>query len=208
LASSIQGQGVGVLPGTVNPGPAFDVAEVTSRMVKGDEMAYRLFYDEYYDRLRRYLLVITAGNEDAARDALQSALLRVVKHIRQFSNENEFWCWLAVLAKTAFFDQTRKRKRYWSFLERFTHHTEIEHSIHTRADSDGQLLMLLEQSLTTLLPDEKELIESKYLEGASVRQIAQDFQTTEKAVESRLVRIRRKLKALLLEGLKHESLPK
>ena len=177
-------------------------------MVKGDEMAYRLFYDEYYERLRRYLLVVTAGNGDAARDALQSALLRVVKHIRHFSNENEFWCWLTVLAKTAFFDQTRKRKRYWSFLERFTRHTEIEESIDTQADSDGQLLAMLEQSLSTLPAEEKQLIESKYLEGASVREIAEEFQTTEKAVESRLVRIRRKLKATLLESLKHEPIPK
>jgi RNA polymerase sigma-70 factor (ECF subfamily) len=152
--------------------------------------------------------VVTAGNEDAARDALQSALLRVVKHIRVFSHENEFWCWLTVLAKSAFFDQARKRKRYWSFLERFTRHTEIEQSIDTPADSDGQLLMLLEQNLATLPADEKQLIESKYLEGASVREIAEDFQTTEKAVESRLVRIRRKLKASLLDGLKHESLSK
>jgi len=208
LAPSIQLHFVGVLPGTVNPGSAFDVADVTSRMAKGDEMAYRLFYDEYYDRLRRYLLVVTAGHEDAARDALQSALLRVVKHIRIFSNENEFWCWLTVLAKTAFFDQARKKKRYWSFLERFTRHAEIEQSFDTTADSDAQLMMLLDQSLTTLPADEKQLIESKYLEGASVREIADDFQTTEKAVESRLVRIRRKLKTSLLEGLKHEPIPK
>jgi RNA polymerase sigma-70 factor (ECF subfamily) len=206
LAPSIQPQLAGVLPGTVNPGPPFDVAEVTSRMVKGDEMAYRLFYDQYYERLRRYLLVVTAGNEDAARDALQSALLRVVKHIRRFSNENEFWSWLTVLAKTALFDQTRKRKRYWSFLERFTRHTEIEQSSEIGVDSDAQLLFMLEQNLTTLAADEKRLLESKYLEGASVREIAQEFQTTEKAIESRLLRIRRKLKASLLEALKHESI--
>jgi RNA polymerase sigma-70 factor (ECF subfamily) len=175
-------------------------------MVKGDEMAYRLFYDEYYERLRRYLLVVTRGNEDATCDALQSTLVRVVKHIRKFATENELWSWLTVLAKTALFDQTRKRKRYWSFLERFTRHTEIEQSADPGIDSDAQLLMRLEQGLTTLPADEKQLIESKYLQGASVRQLAEDFQTTEKSIESRLVRIRRKLKASLLEALKHESI--
>jgi len=88
----------------VNPGPQFDVAEVINRMVKGDEMAYRIFYDEYYERLRRYLFVVTHGNNDATCDALQSTLVRVVKHIRKFSIENEFWCWLTVLAKTVLFD--------------------------------------------------------------------------------------------------------
>lgn len=174
-------------------------------MVKGDEMAYRIFYDEYYERLRRYLLVVTRGNEDAACDALQSTLVRVVKHIRKFSNENEFWCWLTVLAKTALFDQTRKRKRYWSFLERFTRHSGVEQSADIGIDSEAHLFGLLEQTLSTLPDDEKQLIESKYLEGAPVRKIAEDLQTTEKAIESRLVRIRRKLKAALVEGLKHES---
>jgi RNA polymerase sigma-70 factor (ECF subfamily) len=204
LAPSIQGQGVGVLPGTVNPGPQFDVAEVTSRMVKGDEMAYRVFYDEYYDRLRRYLLVVTSGNEEATREALQAALVRVVKHIRRFSTETEFWGWLTILARSALFDQSRKRKRYWSLLERFTRHSEIDQVTDT-ADPDAKLLTLLEQDLASLPIDEKELIESKYLEGTSVRKIAEESQTTEKAIESRLVRIRRKLKASLLEGLKHES---
>ena len=174
-------------------------------MVKGDEMAYRIFYDEYYERLRRYLLVVTHGNEDATCDALQSTLVRVVKHIRKFSIQNEFWCWLTVLAKTALFDQTRKRKRYWSILERFTRHSEVEQSADIGIDSEAHLFGLLEQTLSTLPDDEKQLIESKYLEGAPVRKIAEDLQTTEKAIESRLVRIRRKLKASLLEGLKHES---
>ena len=189
----------------MNPGPAFDLAEVTSRMVKGDEMAYRLFYDEYYERLRRYLLVVTSGNEEATREALQSALLRVVKHIRRFSTEREFWGWLTVLARSALFDQSRTRKRYWNLLERFTRHTEVEQTAET-VDSDSTLLALLEQNLAALPPDEKALLESKYLEGASVYAIAGEFQSTEKAIESRLGRIRRKLKASLLEGLKHESL--
>jgi RNA polymerase sigma-70 factor (ECF subfamily) len=192
----------------VTPGPKFDVAEVTNRMVKGDEMAYRVFYDEYYDRLRRYLLVVTSGNEEVAREALQSTLLRVVKHIRKFSEENEFWCWLAVLAKTALFDQTRKRKRYWSFLERFTRHSQIAQAAELAADADSHLLVMLEENLAMLPVDEKRLIESKYLEGVSVRKIAEEFQTTEKTIESRLTRIRRKLKASLLEGLKHESVPR
>ena len=170
-------------------------------------MAYRLFYDEYFERLRRYLLVVTSGNEEAAREALQSALVRVAKHIRRFSTETEFWGWLTVLARTALFDQTRKRKRYWSFLERFTRHSQIEQAAEPQIDHDARLLMILEQNLATLPRDEKELLESKYIDGASVRKIADDFQTSEKAIESRLVRVRRKLKAALLESLKHESPP-
>jgi len=168
-------------------------------------MAYRLFYDEYFERLRRYLLVVTSGSEEATREALQSALVRVVKHIRKFSAEGEFWGWLTVLARTALFDQTRKRKRYWSFLERFTRHAEIDWTANAQSDYDTKLLSLLEQNLATLPSEEKQLLESKYIKGASIREIADELQTSEKAIESRLVRIRRKLKGALLENLKHES---
>lgn len=169
-------------------------------------MAYRIFYDDYFERLRRYLLVVTCGNEETTREALQSALIRVVKHVRRFSSEPELWGWLTVLARTALFDQTRKRKRYWAFLDRLTRHSHIHQTGETELDSDARLWPLLDQNLASLPPDEKELLQSKYFEGISVRQIAENLQTTEKAVESRLVRIRRKLKAALLKNLKHESL--
>jgi RNA polymerase sigma factor (sigma-70 family) len=53
--------------------------------------------------------------------------------------------------------------------------------------------------------EERALLELKYFEHRSVREIAQQLQTSEKAIESRLVRARRNLKQLLLAELKHES---
>src|SRR5271165_6516075 len=58
----------------LDPPPHVDVTVsppavvLTRRMVEGDEEAYRIFYDAYYERLRRYLLVVASGNEDAVRD--------------------------------------------------------------------------------------------------------------------------------------------
>ena len=62
------------------------VAALTSALVAGDEAAYRTFHDAYVPRLFRYLLVVTAGDEQAAREALQAALVRVVRHIKIFSD--------------------------------------------------------------------------------------------------------------------------
>ena len=57
-------------------------------------------------------------------------------------------------------------------------------------------------------PEERELVEAKYFDRRSVRDIAQGLGTSEKAIESRLVRLRRKLKVALLDGLKNEELPR
>jgi len=177
---------------------------MTCEMVKGNERAYRIFYREYFDRLFRYLLVVTAGNEDAAREALQGTLTRVVQHIRPFSAENVFWSWLTVLARSALFDQSRKRRRYLAFLDRFARHAIFETPAGPDEGSDSRLSDLLKRHTAALPVQDKELLEAKYTRGQSVREIADQLHTTEKAVESRLVRIRGKLKEKVLEELKRE----
>ncbi len=174
-------------------------------MARGDEAAYRRFYDAYFDRLLRYLLVVTGGNEEAAREALQLALVRVVRHVKVFEAEEQFWSWLTVLARSALADETRKRRRYFAFLERFTRHQETGTTAMDNGEADEQLRELLASKLTALPADERQLVEQKYLLHQSVREIADGQQTTEKAVESRLSRVRRKLKDAVLAELKNEQ---
>src|SRR5664279_5712368 len=114
-------------------------------MAEGDELAYRTFYDAYFNRLSRYLLVVTAGEEDAAREALQSALVRVVRHIRVFPSDAVFWSWLTVLARSALSDQRRKKRRYLAFLDRFTWHARLEQAVPDNPEADAKLGSLLER---------------------------------------------------------------
>jgi RNA polymerase sigma factor (sigma-70 family) len=187
--------------------PPPNVRVLTRGMVQGDEDAYRMFHEAYFHRLFRYLLVVAAGDEDAAREAVQSTFLRVVRYIKPFDEESRFWNWLTVLARTALADQRRKRSRYRAFLERFTGHAraEAESAAAENGQADARLLANLELSVRGLPPDERELVERKYFGRESVRAIATSLQTSEKAVESRLTRVRLKLKGDVLSGLKHEQ---
>ena len=130
--------------------------------------------------------------------------MRVVRHIKVFPSEAVFWSWLTVLARSALSDQTRKRRRYLAFLDRFTWHSRAQQAAPDDPEADARLVALLESSLGALPFDERRLVEAKYFERRSVREIAEDLGLSEKAVESRLVRIRQKLKAAILDGLKHE----
>lgn len=176
-------------------------------MEQGDEAAYRRFYDAYFDRLLRYLLVVTGGNEQAAREALQAALVRVARHIKVFAAEDKFWSWLTVLARSALVDESRKQHRWFAFLERFSRHTATESSALENGAADEKLRELLAQQVSALPVEERELIAQKYLQRRSVREIAQTQHATEKAVESKLSRVRRKLKDAVMHGLKNERMP-
>ncbi|HEV2435295.1 MAG TPA: sigma-70 family RNA polymerase sigma factor, partial [Verrucomicrobiae bacterium] len=73
------------------------------------------------------------------------------------------------------------------------------------ARTEEQLKTLLENQVAALPPDERELIEQKYFARRAVREIADELQTTEKAVESKLSRVRKKLKDAVLAELKNEN---
>ena len=168
-------------------------------------MAWRTFHDVYFDRLWRYLLVAAAGREDAAREAVQGTLVRAARHIKVFRDQAVFWSWLTVLARSALADETRKRRRYFAFLDRFTQHASVENDGVSDAEVEGRLKTLLENQVAALPPDERELVRQKYFAHRTVREIADDLQTTEKAVESKLSRARKKLKDAVLAELNHES---
>jgi RNA polymerase sigma-70 factor (ECF subfamily) len=191
--------------GSSGASPHQQIEVLTRRMTEGDEMAWCTFYDAYFDRLWRYLLVVAAGREDAAREALQGALVRVTRHIKVFRDEDIFWSWLTVLARSAFADETKKRRRYFSFLNRFTRHTSVVLDGANDRQADERLKNLLERHVALLPPDERSLVEQKYYAHHGVREIADTLQMTEKAVESKLSRVRKKLKDAVLAELKDES---
>lgn len=175
-------------------------------MAEGEEAAWRQFYELYFHRLLRYLLVVSGGREEAARDALQAALLRAVRHVRRFDREEVFWSWLTVLARSALVDDDRKRRRYRALLDRFF---QRESAAPAPPDpgADARLLGLLEANLAALPAEDRALLDQKYLAGTSVRAIAHAAGATEKSVESRLVRIRRHLRELILAQLNHDDAP-
>lgn len=197
------------IPVTSEPVPAADgegaaIRALTRRLVRGDEDAWREFHGRYFDRLWRYLVVVTHGQEEAVREAIQFTFVRAVRHMRRFESEAALWSWLTVLARSAVIDEQRKRSRYRAFLDRFRQWRRREPGA-APEDADALLHELLKSGLGELPAADRELLERKYLAGATVRDLAVEGGDTEKAIESRLGRARRKLKTLILERLHHED---
>src|SRR5262245_15770184 len=90
---------------------AVRIQRMTSGIANGDEAAFREFYECYCDRLFRYLLVLTRGNEDLSRDLLQATMMQVVRNHREFRDEFHLWNWLAVIARNRFIDALRRIQR-------------------------------------------------------------------------------------------------
>lgn len=183
-----------------------EIRRLTTGLAAGDEEAFREFHAAYFDRLFRYLIVVTRGDEEAARDALQETFTRVVRHARRFDCREKFWSWLTVLARSAAMDGGRKRRSYWRLLSSYAIAWMTFQPAQAEGDNtDEHLHVLLLEELRDLGAEDRVLIEGKYLRGESVRELAVQARLTEKAVESRLSRARRQLREKLLERLKHEE---
>jgi RNA polymerase sigma-70 factor (ECF subfamily) len=170
---------------------------LTRRMAEGDEGAFRKFHELYFDRLYQFLLAVARGQEQDAQEALQETFVRVARSARRFDSEEIFWCWLKAVARNAARDGGRKRRRYFDFLEKFALQSR-EQSTEKDLDFGGEL----EECLEELTVEERELIEAKYVQGESIREISAIRGMSEKAVESRLLRLRRRLRARLLQKLR------
>ena len=170
---------------------------------RGEEEAYREFHRDYFDRLYRLLLVLCRGQETEAREALQDTLCRVARTVRRFDDPEIFWCWLGVLARSAARDAGRKRRRYWRWLVDYAQRwLPVERS--PADDHDQQLEALLLECLAELDPADRRLVEGKYFSRRSIGELARDTGLTERAMESRLFRLRGQLRESLLCKLRKD----
>lgn len=164
-----------------------EIRALTRRLAAGDEEAFRIFHTRYFDSLYRFLLVVTRGDAHAAHEALQETLLRVARRAREFEDEDAFGAWLRAVARNAARDGRRGHRRYLAVLERFGLAAREERK------PEADLRALLDETLAELPSDDRTLIVEKYLRGATVAELAETNRLTEKAVESRLFRLRRGL---------------
>ncbi len=177
--------------------------ELTAALARREDAAWGEFHRGYGPGIFRYLLAGTRGNYDLAADALQQTYLRVARYARPCDSAAIFGGWLKTLASSALNDCRRRRKSFWSRLQRSDVDAEPQPS-ETPA-SDEALFAALDSALAHLDANDRALLEEKYLAGSDVRRLAARLSLTPKAVESRLTRARAELRRHLVAALsRHE----
>jgi len=178
-----------------------DIQALTRAVRRGDTGAFSRFYDLYSFRLYKFVLVLAHGDENEAREVCQCAFIKLAKRCDVFDDERRLWAWLCVLAKNTFLDHCRARQR----LNRFVSLGELSPEPNGYVNPEHRLNEILREALASLPPDESELIQAAYVDKRPLRELADEAGQTYKALESRLGRLRQKLKEQLLKDLRHEN---
>ena len=175
-----------------------DVEGLSAAAVAGDLAAFRLLFDRYYPRVYRYALTATQGNDSRAHEIAQETLLRFHRHLQVFTSNTRLWFWLSRVARSVLIDAIRVQERQRK-LEESLKSVEAD-----EAPTDILLIQALNRCCADLSPADRNVVESFYFHRQSISDIAAALGTSYKATESKLGRIRARLRQDLMNRLNHE----
>ena len=148
----------------------------------------------HFGPLMRYVIAPILPNDADREECLSECCMKVWDGIERFKPERGSWtAWLTAIARNAALNRARKMR-----AESDT--CELDSDTPSREPTPEEALLLAEQkialqkAIAALKPGEKNLFYRKYYYLQPNAQIAAELATTERAVEGRLHRLRKKLR--------------
>lgn len=179
---------------------AEDTARVKA-MLRGDERAFRAFFDEYYDRLFRFVIARVNGDQHHAEDIVQQALMNAIRGMRHYRGEAKLQTWVFTVCQNAITDFHRRESlRNESILAENSASAVREAVLDTPApDLDNPVesaeaeedATSIKETLSRLPESYGTALEWKYLHGWSAKEIGLKLGISHEATSSLLARAKR-----------------
>lgn len=169
------------------------------RLLAGDESAFEEFFADNFRRLYRFARARLAGNDEAAEEVVQSALIRAVQKLHTYRGEAAMFTWLCTLCKREIANW-HKRAEKTHEVSLIEDDPEISATLDALAAIAGhdpetelrhrEVSRLVQVTLDHLPGRYADALEWKYIQGLSVDEIAGRLGLGYKATESLLTRAR------------------
>lgn len=164
---------------------------------------YRKFHHTVFMQAYKIL-----RDEEAARDMVQEAFLRVMRHVDKLEEKKDPAGWIRRIVTNLCLDELRKRRTATQVGPAPIAQVAAPFSAEFEplvACETAELRMLLREGLSTLSPNHLELILMRETEGLSYAEMAQEVDVPAGTVMSRLFHARKKLQTHLRRGLLYGS---
>jgi RNA polymerase sigma-70 factor (ECF subfamily) len=164
--------------------PAGDERVLRDAVLRGDEAAWRVLWDRYFDAIHAYVHWRTRPPE-RAEEIVQECWMIAVKAIRKYDPAaSTFGTWLRGIANNVLRNESRKlgRDRVVAW-----HEAAVEPVAEAPKAELGENVTAVLQALPE---DYRSVLLAKYCDGLAVNEIAAASGRTPKAVESLLSRAR------------------
>lgn len=165
---------------------------------RGDQTALRGLVEQWWRPMRRWAL-LRCGDPVVAEDAVQEALVRLVRHLPGFDRTRPFEPWLRSLVRNACRDELTRRGLRWeregtAAVEAMDPVTDPGRRLDVRRAA-GTVL----ERFAVLSPRQRELIDLVDLQGLAPTEAAERVGISAGAARNQLHTARRRLRAALVD---------
>jgi len=174
--------------------------DLVAAMLRGDERAFRTFFECFFPRIYRFALPRLSGDVEAAREVVQAALTKAMRNLASYRGDAALFSWLCQICRRQIVDYLRANKRYTSHVVLIDDSPELraaldsleapasDEPIHGYSNAETRRLV---QSVLDRLPARYgDVLEWKYIEGRSVEEIGTLLGVGHTAAQSLLARAR------------------
>ena len=159
-----------------------DEKALVQRAKSGDEEAFAQLYEEYFDKIYRYV-ALKVGDKMEAEDITQQVFLKAIKSISSFKWKGfPFSAWLYRIAHNQIVDYFRKSKKQVSVT--------LDESLAADDDDPAEVfdhkldIEKLSSAAKQLTPAQQEVISLRFTSEMSIIQVAQVMGKSEGAVKA------------------------
>lgn len=196
-----------------------DDKKFVRQLLAGDERAFDRFFEDNFARLYRFALARLSDDPEAAREIAQITLTRALRKLHTYRAESALFTWLCAICRNETSDWLRKQARYREHVVLTEDFPEVQAAVDSyRAPQDDgpeasyrrtESIRLIQVAMDRLPARYGDVLEWKYVEGCSVREIAGRLDLGPEATQSLLARARRAFAEVyetLVEGMNERAL--
>ena len=168
-------------------------------MRAGDEAAFEEFYDSYFQALYRFALARLGQDAELAKEMAQATVCKSIEKLGSYRGEAALFSWLCSICRfeiSGHFKREQRSPPQVDLLEESGALREVLESLPASLDDPENGLLrrevarLVHEAVDHLPSHYGRVLEWKYSDGLSVKEMAELLGMTPKAVESVLTRAR------------------
>lgn len=194
-------------PTAIDPRFAQD-ADLAHRVASGDEQAFRVFFDEYYDRVYRFAMARLDQDHHLAEDIVQSSFTKALDGLQHYRGEAKLITWICTICRNLIVDWQRKHGAATARVLLIEDTPEMQllldtlkapessepHSLKQREEA----FRLIQVVLDRLPAQYGDILEWKFIEGYTAKEIANKLNLSVAATNSLTARAKKAFGELYL----------
>ncbi len=178
-----------------------DDKRLVKQLLAGDQRAFDRFFDDNFARLYRFAIVRLTDDPDAAREVVQIVLTRALTKLHTYRAESALFTWLCAICRNEISDWLSRQGRYRDKIVLVEDYPEVRAAVDSflaPAESSPErqyqrieMLRLIQVALDRLPAKYGNVLEWKYVEGYSVKEISARLNISTEATQSLIARAKR-----------------